>query len=209
LPDKIHPQGVLLFIFIPIVLFLFLQHPFGVPESVVAGILIIIGHRFVARPFFLRNARRRCFWCGRTSNPRVSIEVEAGTPVTVELCNPLCKEKGKRFFDFCDRYKFLIRAGIFLPLISYITLLLLTHYGVISFDAEWNKFIFRFYIAVTVVTVSLAYTQGRTDQNAKFPFPIHNLFLIGAKNTLLVFRFVGIWWILASLYFLATKIQSQ
>ena len=204
MPVKIHPQGLLLFIFIPIVLFLFLQHPFGVLYSVLAGVLIMICHRFVARPFFLKSASRRCFWCARSSNPRVRCEVKAGDVVTVELCNPFCKESGKRFFEFCDRYRHWIRLGIFAPLLWYLTVLLLNEFGVVKFDPDWNKFIFRFFIAVTVVTISFAYTRGRANQKSVFPFPIHNLFLIGARNTLLVFRYVGIWWILASLYFLLT-----
>jgi len=204
LPAKIHPQGLLLFLFIPIVLFLFLQHPFGVPISVLAGIVIMVGHRFVARPFFLRNAHRRCFWCAKTSNPRVPTEVYAGDLVSIDLCNPFCKESAKRFFDFCDRYRLPIRIGIFLPLVWYLVALLLNHYGKFVFPPRWNTFIFRFFIALTVVTISFAYRSGKATRKSVFPFPIHNLFLIGAKNTLLVFRYVGIWWLLASLYFLAT-----
>ena len=204
LPDKLLPQGILLFIFIPIVLFLFLQHPFGVPYSLLIGIAIIIAHRFVARPFFFENANRRCFWCARRTNPRVRCEVKAGNIVTVELCNPFCKESAKRFFDFCDRFKMFIRLGIFVPLVWYLVVSLLNDFRVFHFEPDWNKFIFRFFVAITVVTISFAYPKGRTTHKAVFPFPIHNLFLIGAKNTLLVFRYVGIWWILDSLYFLIT-----
>jgi hypothetical protein len=205
LQDKILPQGILLFVFIPIVLFLFLQHPFGVPLSVLLGVTIMIAHRLIARPFFLRNATRRCFWCARNSNPRTQIEVNGA--FIVENCNPFCADSAMRFFDFCDGYKLLIRIGIFLPLLTYIILLLLTHYGLVNFSPDWNKFIFRFFIAATVVTISFAYGKGRANQKSNFPFPIHNLFLIGAKNTLLVFRYVGIWWILASLYFLITSLN--
>jgi hypothetical protein len=29
------------------------------------------------------------------------------------------------------------------------------------------------------------------------PFPLHNLFLLGIRNTLWVFRLVGAWWLVA------------
>jgi len=204
LPAKIHPQGILLFLFIPIVLFLFLQHPFSIPYSFLAAICIMIAHRFVARAFFLWNKSRRCFWCGKTSSPRVPMEINSGEPIIIELCNPFCKEPAKRFFDFCCRYRMFLRAGIFAPLIWYIVTMLLSYYGIFRFSSEWNHFIFRFPIALSVVTVSFAYRTGKPRKHAVFPFPIHNLFLIGARNTLLVFRYVGIWWLIASIHFLFT-----
>ena len=176
----------------------------GVPYSFLAAILIMVAHRFVARPFFLRNKSRRCFWCGRTSNPRVPLEVDSGGSMIIEACNPFCKESVRRFLDFCYTYRMILRAGIFAPLTWYIVSMLLNHYGILSFPLEWNRFIFRFLIALSVVTVSFEYPTGKSRRQPAFPFPIHNLFLLGAKNTLLIFRYVGIWWLIASLYFLFT-----
>ena len=51
---RIHFRGILLFLFIPLVLFLFLKHPFGVIIGFVIAIVIMISHRLVAIPFMNR-----------------------------------------------------------------------------------------------------------------------------------------------------------
>lgn len=204
MPAKLHIQGILLFLFIPLVLFLFLKYPFGVPLSFLAAILLMMVHRLIARPFFLRNKTLRCFWCGKTGNRRVPMEVEAGERLTIELCDPICRQQAEKFFDFTYRFRTFLQIGIFLPLSWYVVTMLLNHYGIFHFPPDWSRFIFQFFVAVSVVTVSIAYRFGQETAHAVFPFPIHNLFLLSAKNTLLVFRYVGIWWLIISIYFLFT-----
>ena len=57
-------KGILLFLFIPIVLILYLVFPLGVLPSVILGIVLMLGHRFIARPFMFRNLEKRCVWNG-------------------------------------------------------------------------------------------------------------------------------------------------
>ena len=194
---------ILLFLFIPLVLFLFLRHPFGVLISVGIAIVIIIAHRFVAIPFMNRFKNLRCLWCGRTSRTRIKQTVGS---VEFEFCQQNCISKAKKFFDFCARYAPLLRAGIFIPLAWYVVTMILAALNLIHFLEDWNHFIFQFFIAVTVVSISFLYPTGRETNTPKFPFPIHNLFLLGIQNTLIVFRLVGIWWIIVSLIFLAKLI---
>jgi hypothetical protein len=166
-----------------------------------------VGHRFVARPFFLRNSRKRCFWCARTNNVREKIQVLSGETVAIELCTQRCSASARRFFDFTFRYRTVFRLGIFLPLVWYIVTMVLNDRSIWSFPNEWNRFIFQFFIAISVVLISFAYRTGMETSDAVFPFPIHNLSLIGGKNTLLVFRYVGFWWLAVSVYFLWTHIS--
>lgn len=198
----IHITGIALFLFIPLVLFLFLRFPFGILPSFAVAIVLMFSHRFVAIPFMDRHRSQRCFWCGRTSRARQAIHVRAGTQMVFECCTEGCLSNTRRFLDFCARYKWLFRIGIFLPLLWYIVTMLLNGLGVITFPIAWDRFLFQILIACTVVSISLLYKLGREAEELSFPFPIHNLFLLGIRNTLLVFRLVGIWWIAASLYFL-------
>jgi hypothetical protein len=195
----LHIKGILLFLFIPLVLYLFLQHPLGVIPSFLLAVAIMVGHRFVALPFFQRNASHRCYWCGRTANSRKVIKVDN---TEIQLCTQDCSGKAKRFFGYTYRNRLFLRIGIFLPLLWYIATMLLNEMGLFAFPEDWNHFIFQFFIAFTVVTISFAYKSGTEPDQPSFPFPIHNPFLIGAKNTLLVFRYVGFWWLAAGLYFL-------
>ena len=141
----------------------------------------------------------RCLWCGRTSRTRVKQNVG---PIEFEFCQQNCITKAKRFFDFCSRFAPLLRAGIFIPLVWYVITMTLTALNLIHFPDDWNHFIFQFFIAITVVSISFLYWIGKEIDTPSFPFPIHNLFLLGMQNTLMVFRLVGIWWIIVSLIFL-------
>jgi hypothetical protein len=179
-----------------------LKYPLGILLSFGIAVLIIVSHRFVAIPFMNRFRKLRCLWCARTSRPRVSQIVKCGVPIEFEFCKVGCIDKAKSFFDFCSRYAMLLRAGIFLPLAWYLVTMTLDGLNVWKFPRPWNQFIFQFFIACTVVTISFLYKIGKQTDSPSFPFPIHNLFLLGIRNTLHVFRLVGIWWIITSLIFL-------
>jgi len=198
----------LLFLFIPLVLTLFLKYPFGVLPSFAVAVAIMFGHRLIARPFFFRNSSKRCFWCGSTKHSRNTLEVMSGEKVRMQLCVHRCYDRAKKFFDFCFRYRIPLRIGIFITLLWYVITMILNDFGIMQFPVEWNRFLFQFVIALTVVTISFAYTSGHRMDQPVFPFPIHNLFLIGARNTLLVFRYVGFWWLAASFYFLWVRFRS-
>ncbi len=100
----------------------------------------------------------------------------------------------------------MIAIGIFLPLGWYIVTMLGNGFHLFSFPQDWDRLLFQFLIAVTVVSVSFFYRNGSDSEDPVFSFPIHNLFLLGIKNTLLVFRAVGIYWIAVSLIFLYQKL---
>lgn len=57
---KLQATGVLLFLFIPVVLFLFVRHPEPVGASLVGGIVLMLGHRFLARPYMERSLAAKC-----------------------------------------------------------------------------------------------------------------------------------------------------
>jgi len=100
----------------------------------------------------------------------------------------------------------MIAIGIFLPLGWYIVTMLGNGFHLFSFPQDWDRLLFQFLIALTVVSVSFFYRNGSDSEDPVFSFPIHNLFLLGIKNTLLVFRTVGIFWIGVSLIFLYQKL---
>ena len=64
--------GLLLFLPVPLVLFLFTRAPLGVLPSLAAGVLLVLTHRLYARPWALARARARCLWCGADVSPGTS-----------------------------------------------------------------------------------------------------------------------------------------
>lgn len=221
-------QGILLFLFIPLVLFLYLRQPMGPAVSIVAGVAIMLGHRFVAAPWMARHSTERCLWCGRavartgdTAEPFTRVKMagaapggssvsraevrrspftvfSGGRPRPMMACSAPHRDASGRFLTFIERRRLPIAIGIFLPL-----LLLLA--GTLAFAAgrpflapAWNTWQFKTIVALTVVVTSLASQAiSRVSEPLRSPFPLHNFFLLGIRNTLWVFRVVGAWWLIA------------
>jgi hypothetical protein len=203
-------QGILLFAFIPLVLFLFLVQPIGAGASVIAGLAVMIGHRFLAAPWMARHAAERCLWCGRATRGGEAFAVTAGgRSWMMAACGPAHRALAGRFLTFVARFRAPIAIGIFVPL----GLLLggsvaqaLNHAIVLR---EWNAWQFRMIVAFTVVGTSVAYpTVDLPDATLACPFPLHNLFLLGIRRTLWIFRLVGTWWLISGGIMLARALRA-
>ena len=194
-------QGILLFAFIPLVLFLFLRQPLGPGASLALGLAVMLGHRFVAAPWMARHARLRCLWCARRSDPACSLEVRAGGRLwAMAACGEEHRLRTGRFLTFLDRLRVPIALGIFIPLALLLGGSLSSSLGHPLMSHELNALQFRVAVATTVVAASVGYLAIRSPAGElACPFPLHNLFLIGIGNTLWVFRLVGTWWLVDGL----------
>jgi hypothetical protein len=194
-------QGVLLFLFIPLVLFLYLRQPLGPTASILIGLAIMFGHRFLAAPWMARHATERCLWCGggigEASGHRFTVST-GRRAATVAACGEVHWDLAARFLTFITRYRLPIAIGIFVPLVMLLVASLALAAGRPLLPQQWNTWQFKTIVALTVVVTSLAYrTVPRADASLRSPFPLHNLFLLGIRNTLWVFRVVGAWWLVA------------
>jgi hypothetical protein len=192
-------QGAALFLFIPLVLFLFLRQPLGPGWSVATGVAIMLAHRFVAAPWAAKYADVRCLWCGRVG-VSVPIAVTAqGLTWAMNTCSETHAEQVRRFLTFVRRFRAAIGAGIVLPLAWLLLASLAAAFGRPLLPHDTNALIFRIVVAATVVgaaTVPFALAGGTpAPQGLRCPFPLHNLSLLGIGNTLWVFRIVGGWWL--------------
>jgi hypothetical protein len=195
----LHLRGIALFLFIPYVLFLYLRQPLGPVPSIVVGLVIMFGHRFVAAPWMRRHATERCLWCGRFGRFGETFTVLAGGHEhVVAVCRPAHRDDAARFLTFIARYRAPIAIGIFVPLLVLLVASLALAAGRPLFPQAWNTWQFKMIVAFTVVLVSIAYrTIPEPVEPLRSPFPLHNLFLLGIRNTLWVFRLVGAWWLVA------------
>ncbi|HEX7486463.1 MAG TPA: hypothetical protein VF332_09940 [Vicinamibacterales bacterium] len=208
-------QGVLLFLFIPLVLFLFLRQPAGPGWSVATGLVIMFGHRFVAAPWTAKFADVRCLWCGRVGAGRTVPVIAGGRQWQMTACSNAHADLIGRFLGFVFHYRIAIALGIGLPLSWLIVASLASAAGHPLLPHDTTALIFRVLVAATVVTASIVpflrpfsilppspfrLRRGRAaawpvGETARCPFPLHNLFLLGIGNTLWVFRGVGAWWL--------------
>jgi len=194
-------QGFLLFLFVPLVLFLFLRQPLGPGWSVALGVAIMLGHRVVAAPWAAKFADVRCLWCGRIG-VSTSLPVESqGRVWSMHACSPAHAAGATRFFDFTHRWRALVAAGILMPLAWLLLASASAALGWPLTSHETDALVFRVVVATTVVSAAVLPFVGRSGRRRdpaeplRSPFPIHNLFLLGIRNTLWIFRVVGGWWI--------------
>jgi hypothetical protein len=209
-PGRLTAAGVLLFLFIPAVLFLFVRHPAPVWLSLAAGVVLMLGHRRLARPYMERVLPWKCIWCNRVL-PRADaagkapgtdlLEVEAGKDVLSARCCTAHRDPAARLFTFLQAWRWPLRAGIFIPLLLLLLALAATAAGrQVPLDAATA--LFQLIVGITVNVAALGYLFIRPRVPAAVPFPVHNFFLLGVRILLWIFRLVGIWWIWKGLSFL-------
>ncbi len=192
----IYATGVLLFLFIPVVLYLFVQHPEPVGVSLAAGVLLMIGHRFLARPYMERVLPVKCVWCNRVP-PAASETLElqtGGGRIVGARCCAVHRRAAEKFFSFLHAWRWPLRLGIFIPLLLLLITLAADAAGravPINAATSW----FKILIGVTVNVAAFGYLAFRERVPLSVPFPVHNFFLLGIRNLLWIFRLVGIWWI--------------
>jgi hypothetical protein len=194
-------QGLLLFLFVPLVLVLLLRQPVGPGWSVAIGLAVMFGHRLLAAPWMAKFADVRCLWCGRVGAGRILPVVASGREWQMTACSEAHATLIARFLRFIFRFRALIGIGIFLPLGWLVIASLAAAAGWPLLPHTTNAVGFRVVVAATVVSASIAPFVGAVSASVpesplRCPFPLHNLFLLGIRNVLWVFRLVGAWWLI-------------
>jgi hypothetical protein len=192
----VYATGILLFLFIPVVLYLFVQHPEPVGLSLAGGVLLMVGHRFLARPYMERVLPVKCVWCNRVppASPE-TLELRAGGDRVLQArCCAAHRKPAAKFFSLLHAWRWPLRLGIFLPLLYLLFALGMFAAGrpaPITSATNWFKLI----VGITVNVAAFGYLAARERSPLAVPFPVHNFFLLGVRNLLWIFRLVGIWWI--------------
>lgn len=183
---------MLLFLFIPVVLFLFVRHPQPIWASLTAGVVLMVGHRLLARPYMERVLPLKCAWCNRVPPAEGGETLDLGE--VQARCCPDHHQPAAKLFAFLDSWRWVLRAGIFIPLLLLLATLSAAAFGLEPPVEDVTAF-FKLAVGITVNLAVFGYlfVQGRSP--VAVPFPVHNFFLLGVRNLLWVFRLVGIWWI--------------
>lgn len=193
--------GIALFLFIPLVLFLFVAHPEPIAASLGAGVLLMLGHRFVARPYMERVRERKCLWCNRffVAGERTEpVLLRTGsTEIRFAAC-PGHDLPSRRFLAWVDRLRLPLRLGIGLPLVALLGTLALAATGRPA-PTDLVTDLFRFVVGLTVNVAALGPLFGPSLERGGSPpraaFPPHNFSLLGVRSILWIFRLVGVYWL--------------
>lgn len=203
-PSRVRVQatGLLLFLFIPLVLFLFVRHPEPVGASLIAGVVLMVGHRRLARPYMERVLPVKCAWCNRVlpAGEGETLDLLSGGREIRARCCAGHREPAARFFAFLESWRWPLRLGIFVPLLILLATLAATALGrqvplaPLSLLSDTTA-LFQLVVGITVNVAALGSLWTPARSSMTVPFPVHNFFLLGVRNLLWVFRLVGIVWI--------------
>ena len=198
--------GILLFLFIPVVLYLYLQHPEPMGRSLILGLVLMIGHRFIARPYMFFAHDKKCLWSNKTLGPGEGVEVEIHHRGGIQKAR--CLERNRwhleRFFTHAYRRRWILAPGIFAPLLLLLVSLVMAALGKTPpIPLDTVKAIFQLVIGCAVNFAAWGYFAiGKADEPLQIRFPVHNFFLLGIANLLWIFRLMGTWWIYKGARFL-------
>ncbi len=194
--------GLLLFLFIPLVLFLFVRHPRPIGLCLAAGIVLMLGHRRLARPYMEKVLPIKCVWCNRIlaaaldSSTR-TLDLRSGGRTLAARCCAAHRAPAARFFALLDRCRWPLYAGIFGPLLGLLAALLASSLGWPRLLAPATA-LFQATVGATVSIAACSYrvmSERPPREVIPVPFPVHNFFLLGVRTLLWIFRLAGAWWI--------------
>jgi hypothetical protein len=199
--------GLLLFLPVPCVLWLFTQRPVGVVPSLTAGLLLVATHRLYARPFALARADRRCLWCGAAVEGGTEIAVtEPFGPTRWRTCGDDHLRPLAGTLSFAGRHSLLLRVGILGSLGLFFAMVVASavgHSGGLTMADATAAF--RLGVAFSVLPLGWFGARSAAMEPYVPPFPVHIQALIGTRAVLWLFRWVGIAWLVLGVIHLAER----
>ncbi|MEM8932431.1 MAG: hypothetical protein AAGE94_14715 [Acidobacteriota bacterium] len=203
LPSRFHVQGqgLLLFLFIPGVLYLFVRQPEPLGWSLGLGVVLMVGHRFLARPYMVRVALHKCLWSNRRLvDDARAVEIHHRGGVQPARCLERHVAGLRRFFAFVHRIRGLLAFAIFGPLLLLLATSALVAAGVeppIPLDTVTACFQLVIGSAVNLAALGpfVPVAEATDETPMRVTFPVHNFFLLGVSNLLWIFRVMGMIWI--------------
>jgi len=201
--------GLLLFLPVPLVLFLFTARPLGPWLSLGLGVAIMLTHRFYARPFAVSRGDRRCLWCGGAAGggPRVELEEPLGR-TSWRACGEGHASCLARTLGWAAERSRVLALGILGTLALFLC-------GAAGAALGWPSWlepadpvaVFRLGIALTVLPLGwMAGGSQAEGPTRRLPFPVHIQALLGTLWVMWLFRLVGLWWLVAALLHLARRL---
>lgn len=192
----------LLFLPVPLVLWLFNALPWGLWPSLGLGVALMVTHRLYARPYALGRAGRRCLWCGRDADAghleSITV-VEPPGETAWKVCSGEHLARLTGFLGWASRNAVFLKIGIAGTLLAYLVTVPMAAYGKLG---AWTpvdlSYGFRGLIALTVLPLGWLGPMSEAGSRLKVPFPVHIQALIGTVVVVWLFRLIGLTWLLAS-----------
>jgi hypothetical protein len=154
----------------------------------VGGIVLMLGHRLLARPFM--ECVRPQAASGAGDSAETSRRWRSRARRATSSCCARHAEPTDRFFlAAADRRSC---APAFVPLVA---LLAALAYAGDREPLERGDLALPLVVGATVNIAAAGSIWRSPRQPLRAVFPLHNFYLLGVRNILWIFRLVGIWWI--------------
>jgi hypothetical protein len=203
-PGSLRALGILLFLPVPLVLWLFTRAPLGVRASLGLGVVVMATHRLYARPYALRHAAARCLWCGGASGggPSLSVQDPLGA-VAWRACRADHAEKLGQLLAWASAHARGLKAAILGTLAAFLPTAWLADAGRLD-GLRYADVVslFRLGIAVSVLTLAFRFASAASPapDRLRSPFPVHIQALVGSAAVLWLFRLVGVVWLVLAIH---------
>jgi hypothetical protein len=207
--------GALLFLPVPLVLFLFTRAPLGILASLAAGVMLMLTHRLYARPWALARSKTRCLWCGTdvapdaASAPGLVIEDPLGR-ADWRACSDAHAQSETAVLSWAQRHSAFLKLGILGTLAIFVVWALAAGLGWLGGKSFGDAVaFFRLAIAATVLTLASLAPRAEPQASAdiiRAPFPVHLSALVGLQSVLWLFRLVGVLWLAQAGLHLTTRL---
>jgi len=205
--------GVLLFLPVPLVLFLFTRAPLGVLASLGVGVLLALTHRLYARPWALSRSPERCLWCGASRAPaaptatELAIEEPAGRTVW-HACREAHARPVRAVIEWAAQRSGFLKLGILGTLGVFLAWATASGVGWLGRPAFDDAVAF-FRLGIALGVLPLGWLAARTEPASvaasHAPFPLHVPALVGLRTVLWLFRLVGLLWLVQGLLHVARR----
>jgi hypothetical protein len=207
--------GLLLFLPVPVVLWLFTRQPLGPWGSLGAGALLVLTHRLYARPFALSRAARRCLWCGGPAGDGPGVDVHEPLGRTSwRACGAPHAGALLQTLGWATDRSWLLALGI----LGTLALFFLGAVAAALGRPAWLEpgdpvALFRLGVALTVLPFGwlapASVARGVPPEGrpaGRLPFPVHIQALLGTLWVVWLFRLVGLWWLVAALLHISRRL---
>ncbi|MFG0316511.1 MAG: hypothetical protein ACF8XB_04500 [Planctomycetota bacterium JB042] len=194
-------QGVLLFLIVPIAFWLLLAQPYEPRAALVLGALLLFGLRFLAAPFVRRTHPVKGIWTGGEIAPGCGYRVVTdGREWTFNSFNDPVRDKAAALFTFAQKLAWPLRIAFVGPVAYYVAAEFARVAGVEGVPPHaTNVLVLKGVLAVAALGTFVGYRfvqpiPHHAKDPVRFPFGIHNVYLLGMRWTLAVLLVVGLWW---------------
>jgi len=191
-------QGLLLFLLIPLAIYLLIAQPLWPLASLIAGAVLLVVVRFAALPHLTRHKQTRCAWSGAEIAPGCIYKViSSGVEHTLHFESDKKRERAAHLLTFAQKYAWPLRVLLIGPMVYYVVIEVLRMAGVEGIPSHQTNVAcatgaFGIVILVTSIAHRFIEPIPHMKSPVTVPFAVQVAFLLGMCWTLVAFTLAGL-----------------